>query len=116
MANRVIEKGFIVEYEHLTAKLFDTTYQTVQCLRCQAWGHIATHCSKGVKCAHCARPHDSRTCEDPRKTKCANCGRGHTAWSRDYSITTAARQKAALARAYAPAKYRTDNKTFTSYA
>jgi hypothetical protein len=26
MANRVIEKGFIVEYEHLTAKLFDITH------------------------------------------------------------------------------------------
>lgn len=60
--------------------------QTVQCKRCQEWGHSTTNCFATPTCAHCAEKHWTHACPDKTKTKCANCAEKHKAYSPECSV------------------------------
>lgn len=55
--------------------------ETVQCHRCQLFGHAQKNCRDDFKCMKCSENHSTHLCEKPRTTpaKCANCGGEHTA-------------------------------------
>lgn len=57
----------IVEWEKLNNKT-----NTIQCYKCQCFGHISANCFKQVKCLKCAGPHDIKSCIAP-EVNCANC-------------------------------------------
>lgn len=50
-------------------------------MRCQAYGHSKTYCSKPYKCVKCGGQHDTKSCKKPRNTpaKCALCEQDHPA-------------------------------------
>ena len=53
---------------------------TIQCLRCQAFGHKAPFCRLTRKCRLCAEQHDTRNCPNRNlPPKCAGCGGDHPA-------------------------------------
>lgn len=63
-------------------KLEPPKAKTIQCYRCQKWGHAQRYCHGKIKCVKCAGEHYYTKCErDPEKEelKCANCGENHTA-------------------------------------
>lgn len=53
----------------------------IQCIRCQAYGHSKTYCTKPHYCVKCGGQHDTKTCKKPRNTpaKCALCQQDHPA-------------------------------------
>ena len=57
---------------------------TVQCLRCQGFGHKAPFYHLTRKCRLCAEGHDTRECPNRHlPLKCAGCGDGHQASSNE---------------------------------
>ena len=58
---------------------------TVQCMRCQGFGHRAPFCHLTRKCRLCAQSHDTRECPNRHlPLKCAGCGGGHQASSTEW--------------------------------
>lgn len=68
--------------------------ETVQCFRCQQFGHGMKNCNLQPKCVKCGEFHLSRECQLPKKSqshstdsgdtsstkvRCANCSQNHTA-------------------------------------
>lgn len=65
-----------------SVKLEPPETKTIQCYRCQKWGHAQRYCHGQIKCVKCGDNHSYKKCErDPTKEdpKCANCGGDHTA-------------------------------------
>lgn len=54
---------------------------TIQCTRCQSYGHSKSYCTRPYNCVKCGGGHNSQDCRKPRNTpaKCALCSRDHTA-------------------------------------
>lgn len=54
---------------------------TIQCTRCQEYGHSKTYCNKPYYCVKCGQQHDSKTCTKTRDTPatCALCQGKHPA-------------------------------------
>lgn len=48
--------------------------QTIQCFRCQRYGHISRECTHQVRCKHCTEQHESHKCTKSNELPvCANC-------------------------------------------
>lgn len=52
---------------------------TVQCHKCQEFGHVQRNCFLPQKCMKCGEGHSTHLCEKPKTTlpKCANCQGSH---------------------------------------
>jgi hypothetical protein len=53
----------------------------IQCMRCQQYGHMKTHCNRPFLCVKCRGPQSTATCSKRPDTpaKCALCGGPHPA-------------------------------------
>ncbi|EFA12788.1 hypothetical protein TcasGA2_TC010624 [Tribolium castaneum] len=67
--------GLSVTAEPLKNKGF-----TIQCHRCQIFGHAQINCNAQFKCMKCGESHSTHLCAKPKTTppKCANCQGEHT--------------------------------------
>lgn len=89
ISNRLRIAGVSVKVEKLLA-----VPRSTQCLNCQGFGHLDTHCRLDSRCALCAEPHHTRLhscsqCPSRRGRRCvhtpvtcANCARDHLLRSR----------------------------------
>ena len=50
--------------------------RTLQCFKCQRYGHSQLQCYASERCGRCAGPHSRRDCNS-RNIKCANCSGDH---------------------------------------
>lgn len=66
--------GLDIDIEPLRSK------GTIQCHRCQLYGHVQRNCNAEFRCMKCAENHSTHLCTKPKTTaaKCANCGGAHT--------------------------------------
>ena len=56
------------------------SFRVIRCFKCQALGHVSSHCKNIGRCQLCAGTHESEVqCTGP--VLCANCGGGHPAHS-----------------------------------
>jgi hypothetical protein len=106
-ANEAILNGIIAGAQLFTCEYYDRACKLKQCLRCQQYGHIGTHCKAMEACSYCAGNHDSRTCEEKGRRpkpepKCANCKGKHPAWSPHCSTRKAAYLQLETARSNRP--------------
>lgn len=104
-ANQVIAKGIICNYSLHTAEYYSPLFTVTQCFKCQAYGHIASHCRKEAKCGKCAGSHNTRECTK-EETQCANCNQKHNAWSNSCPTRRANQARANSARLTNPGGYR----------
>jgi hypothetical protein len=89
-ANRAIRHRLFIAGISVRVEKFYATAPTTQCGKCQAFGHIDTHCKKSAKCklcgeGHVTQKHACNTCNTQGATcmhlvpKCVNCKGNHTA-------------------------------------
>ena len=85
MADRLIAEGLTCRNEAKLVVKFDRMASTIQCYRCQSYGHMAMACINGVRCAECNQNHDTREHNSAAPTAAKACGpcqqEGHTAYS-----------------------------------
>lgn len=62
MANQLITKGLMEDYEIKNYEQFTNRYTMTQCFNCQKYGHIGKSCQNQVACSHCADGHQSKEC------------------------------------------------------
>ena len=48
---------------------FKTTPSTLQCFKCQGFGHKALNCTKKEKCVVCGEAHSHKNCPNKEKQK-----------------------------------------------
>ena len=81
-----LRKGLVIDYNHLTTRLYEPSLQLPLCFRCNHWGHTQASCRARQNCGFCAQGHNTKECphrEDQSKAKCCNCGQhGHAALQR----------------------------------
>lgn len=75
---------FKIEFLHYTKIKIEEprlNHQTIQCLRCQGFGHTKSYCNHPPKCVRCGDSHLSSTCQKSSSlpAKCALCGGDHPA-------------------------------------
>lgn len=96
MANRLITKGLIEDYEIKRCKQFIRGCTITQCFRCQKYEHVEKSYRNSIACGHCAGSHQSRKCSKSTKQhqQCAVCGNvGYKAWSTSCKSRQAEKQK-----------------------
>lgn len=98
-ANRIIEKGLVIDYDVHTAAIYSRSWEIKQCYKCQEYGHIAMMCKKREACGHCAEEHPTKECPNPEKPKCANCGKKHPTWDTRCQVRMDQREKTRAKRA-----------------
>ena len=103
-ANRIVEKGLVVDYDVHTAAIYCRSWEIKQCFKCQGYGHIATLCKKRETCGHCAGEHPTKECPNPEKPKCTNCGKNHPTWDSRCQVRIGQREKTRARRAIDIAK------------
>ena len=72
------------EYMYIMAERFRVKpyiQRTIQCYRCQGFGHFASTCKKSQSCLVCSGNHRFNECPNKNtdNVKCTNCGKNHTA-------------------------------------
>jgi hypothetical protein len=110
MANDIIQKGLVHEGEIKTCVRFIRAARITQCVRCNRYGHVATHCKYPQCCGICAEDHPSTHCKKDQdgargKQKCPLCKERHTAWSRVCKIRQQQTNRAQLALLTTPTLY-----------
>ena len=66
----------------ITIERYINSPHVIQCHRCQAVGHTATHCHMPLRCVKCGEAHSFNNCDkkgDQYTPSCANCNGQHTA-------------------------------------
>jgi len=56
--------------------------QPMRCVKCQGYGHTATHCKRQTRCVRCGKGHTIEHCpvkDDLTKAVCVNCNGQHSA-------------------------------------
>ena len=109
-ANNLIQKGLVHDGEIKTCVRFVRAARVTQCVRCNRYGHVASHCTYSQACGICAGDHSSSQCKIDRekernRQKCVVCGERHPAWSRDCKIRQQHIYRAKLALQTTPIYY-----------
>ena len=112
-ANLLINEGLLFHSELKNCELFHGDCRVTQCFNCYEYGHIARVCRKGKKCGICASPgHDDQACrfrDVPTRHRCVNCSRNHPAWASGCDRRKEHVEKARLAYASRPRRYRVND-------
>lgn len=85
MADEMIRKGVVDTSQGMRlVEKYDQSASSIQCYRCQGYGHMATTCGGKICCAECRQAHDTRDHEvaaPKAKKACAVCdSSGHTSY------------------------------------
>jgi len=97
--DRVVKDGLTIKGLWHHVKLWAQALHSPRCFKCNRWGHTQTACASQTRCGHCAGPHNTKDCTQPKKTSCVNCGRRHKAWNRrDCPIYKTVREEASRLR------------------
>ncbi|KAL4113104.1 hypothetical protein QTP88_016789 [Uroleucon formosanum] len=75
---------FKIEFIHFTKIKVEEprfNHRTIQCLRCQRFGHTKSYCYHPTKCVRCGENHLTDTCQQSKSlpAKCALCEDNHPA-------------------------------------
>lgn len=92
MADEAIRKGMQWRSRHYKCLKFNQWSDMRQCIRCNAYGHLATICAGTRRCFRCAGEHRSNGCK-ATQLHCANCGGMHNAAHPDCPRRKAERQR-----------------------
>lgn len=110
MANRLISKRLLEDYEMKQCERFSGEGKMTQCFKCQRYGHVAKSCRNETTCGHCAENHHSEDCTHKTtlsRQKCAVClCSGHEAWSPNCESRKEQKVKAKKAYEERPAIYK----------
>ena len=87
-ANRLINKGIVVEGVLLLYTRWERDTAPRQYFNCYTYGHISSVCTKPIRCGKYAGDHPTNShVEGPGAAKRYTvCGGEYPAWSRDYLI------------------------------
>ena len=95
---RLLKQGIYLDQMHfkcIQAKEDSTSFPKIrQCFNCQeVGGHLASECSKDLRCVLCAGPHRKAECKAPKEDyKCSNCNQNHASWSAECKFIQTARK------------------------
>ena len=78
--DRVVKDGLTIKGLWHHVKLWAQTLHSPRCFKCNRWGHTQTAWASQTRCGHCAGPHNTKDCTQPKKSSCVNCGRRHKAF------------------------------------
>jgi hypothetical protein len=108
-ANRLIDRGAIIDYSVYPCERFEGAARATICYKCGSWGHKATFCKANeVRCLLCgcgahtqdgtAREREAQcpVRQDPatNKPKCLNCGGAQPAFDAGCKVAKEQRQRA----------------------
>jgi hypothetical protein len=79
-ADDCIDKGIIINGRLHRVERYTPQLNIVQCYKCYAFGHTASHCKGQQKCGKCGNSeHETAAC-DKDIPECRNCHGPHPAW------------------------------------
>lgn len=111
-ANLLIKKGIAINGRLHAVERYDAAFKATQCFKCQAYGHISTHCKREARCGECAGSHNTKECNKAEAVKkCANCRKDHTSWNKNCHIRQQAHQRAINAKLSTPGLYEQGRKS-----
>jgi len=99
-AQRALKNKLLIAGITVRTAAFIEKKSTIQCLKCQKFGHATSSCKNLAACQFCAENHPTRLhickiCEVQNEVcihttiKCVNCGNKHTANSKECSVLNA---------------------------
>ena len=93
-AREMCKRGITIGSMWCVVEPYHPQQRIVQCLKCNNFGHITTHCrATEDTCGKCAGKHRTDQCKEKR-VKCCNCRGDHKAYSLQCSYKAAAKAKA----------------------
>jgi hypothetical protein len=79
-ANKCINHGFYINYQHHKAERFYPQTQLALCYNCNSYGHQAATCKMShPRCGRCSNEHNTGECKSI-EAHCVNCHQNHEAW------------------------------------
>jgi len=72
---------FNLQFLGNTKIIIEAPHKNRNIVRCQAYGHSKTYCTRPYQCVKCGGQHNSKVCTKPRHNpaRCALCGEDHPA-------------------------------------